>query len=564
MQNLQLLIMRLNVFVLFFTFANTSLSAEINFTALETVVAENATTISVMITRSGSTTNAASVTLISEDITAKSPADYQRVLTNLTWEADDAEAKEIEVTIFDDRLSEGDEAFRLKLEGVIGDSIGTKGSLTVIISDYEEGQISFSESLYSSTERDSTLKVRIVRTGGTDGEVSTTIKTADRTAIKDSDYVSLDSVVVFRDGEDATDLYIGLVNDEIAEPEEFFELTLSNPTGNALLGSITSAKASISDLDGDLTSSTTFLSNLGVDSINAPVVDLELSSFGAELNYLELINSVTLFQDSFLSMRQLDNGIALVDVGDSVYSFWPISASRGISRQRSNVQLMYGDFLQIYTDQDLSITFVPALFGENVFSSYLSDIGVPEFQVTKDGSITIRTDQKGASLVTGPNGEIVVSNTYYDRWSLRPNPASIKVNAFAEGVQLLPHPTYNDEVIAAVIYWNGDSYSQQILTPGPLDPRELKENIERNIGLRGVEFLGYGTVKFSVLGDSPIFPDATEIKVLSDYLVRRSVAKNITAPTFGPYIDVNQDGIVDFRMIYSNGDEQYFITKSYD
>jgi len=170
MQNLQLLIMRLNVFVLFFTFANTSLSAEINFTALETVVAENATTISVMITRSGSTTNAASVTLISEDITAKSPADYQRVLTNLTWEADDAEAKEIEVTIFDDRLSEGDEAFRLKLEGVIGDSIGTIGSLTVIISDYEEGQISFSESLYSSTERDSTLKVRIVRTGGTDGE----------------------------------------------------------------------------------------------------------------------------------------------------------------------------------------------------------------------------------------------------------------------------------------------------------------------------------------------------------------------------------------------------------
>ena len=113
-------------------------------------------------------------------------------------------------------------------------------------------------------------------------------------------------------------------------------------------------------------------------------------------------------------------------------------------------------------------------------------------------------------------------------------------------------------------YWNGNSYSQQILTPGPLSPRELKENIERNIGLRGVEFLGYGTVKISVLGDSPIFPDATEIKVLSDYLVRRSVAKNITAPTFGPYIDVNQDGIVDFRMIYSNGDEQYFITKSYD
>ena len=256
MRNLQLLLMRLNVFALFFAFANTSLSAVINFTAIESVVAENAATLTVMVTRSGFTTNAASVALISEDITAKSPADYQRVLTNLTWEAGDAEAKEIEITIFDDRLSEGNELFRLKLEDVVGDSIGAYGSLTVVISDYEEGQISFSDSLYASTERDGTLKVRIVRTGGTDGEVSTTIKTADGTAIKDSDYVSLDSVVLFRDGEDATDLYIGIVNDEIAEPEETFQLTLANPTGNVLLGNITLAEASISDLDGDLTSST--------------------------------------------------------------------------------------------------------------------------------------------------------------------------------------------------------------------------------------------------------------------------------------------------------------------
>ena len=564
MKNLQLLLIRLNVFALFFAFANTSLSAVINFTAIESVVAENAATLTVMVTRSGFTTNAASVALISEDITAKSPADYQRVLTNLTWEAGDAEAKEIEITIFDDRLSEGNELFRLKLEGAVGDSIGAYDSLTVVISDYEEGQISFSDSLYASTERDGTLKVRIVRTGGTDGEVSTTIKTADGTAIKDSDYVSLDSVVVFRDGEDATDLYIGIVNDEIAEPEESFQLALTDPTGNALLGNITLAEASISDLDGDLTSSTSFLRNLGVDSINAPVVDLALSSLGRELNYLELINSVTLFQDSFLSMRQLDNGIALVDVGDSVYSFWPILATRGVSRQRSNVQLIYGDLLQIYTDNDLTITFVPALYGEGVFSSYLSDIGIPEFQVTEDGSITIRTDQKGASLVTGPNGEITVNNAYYDRWSLRPNPASIKVNAYAEGVQILPHPTYNTEVIAAVTYWNGNSYSQQILTPGPLNPKELKENIERNVGLRDVEFLGYGAVKFSVLEGSLLFPEATKIEVLSDYLVRRTVVNNVTTPTFAPYIDINQDGIVDFRMIYSNGDEQYFITKSYD
>lgn len=112
------------------------------------------------------------------------------------------------------------------------------------------GVLTFDRSDYSINEDGTKIvNVTVNRTGGSDGNVSATINLTDGTAKAGEDYNSSPITVSFADKETSKTIEIPIVNDAVYEPTETVNLTLSNPTNGATLGS--QATASLSILDND-------------------------------------------------------------------------------------------------------------------------------------------------------------------------------------------------------------------------------------------------------------------------------------------------------------------------
>ena len=112
------------------------------------------------------------------------------------------------------------------------------------------GTLALSLSSYSVNEAAGTITVTVNRTGGTDGQVTVDYTTSSGTAIEGTDFTDATGMLTWLDGDAAPKTFnVPITNDPIFEGNETFNVTLSNPTGNASLG--TSA-AIVTILDDDL------------------------------------------------------------------------------------------------------------------------------------------------------------------------------------------------------------------------------------------------------------------------------------------------------------------------
>lgn len=93
-------------------------------------------------------------------------------------------------------------------------------------------------------------QIQVTRTGGSRGEVSATIRSADGTAIAGSDYEAIESNVYFGDGDTAPrTISVPIVLDQVSEPDKSLTLMLEDPRGCAALGAIDSTRLTILDDD---------------------------------------------------------------------------------------------------------------------------------------------------------------------------------------------------------------------------------------------------------------------------------------------------------------------------
>ena len=106
------------------------------------------------------------------------------------------------------------------------------------------GTLSFDNTSYSVNEN-GTANITINRTGGSDGAVSATITYTGGTATAPSDYNNTPITVSFASGETSKTITIPLVNDLQFEPDETINLTLTNATGGATLGTQNTATLTI-------------------------------------------------------------------------------------------------------------------------------------------------------------------------------------------------------------------------------------------------------------------------------------------------------------------------------
>ena len=255
-------------------------SAILSFSAATFRVNENGTAIApVTIERSGIITESVSVTLNLSNGTAIAGSDYNSSPLTVTF-APGETSKTVTIPIVNDSQLEADETINLSLSNPQGGAtLGTQTTavLTILNDDLpQRGTINLNNSNYTVNEN-GTANITLTRTNGSDGEVSVILTPSNGSAIAGDDYTNTAITVTFADGQTSKIVTVPINNDTIYEPTETVNLTISNPTGGATLG--TQQTATLTIIDNDAVPGVIQFSN-GTYSINengTPVIAVTLT-----------------------------------------------------------------------------------------------------------------------------------------------------------------------------------------------------------------------------------------------------------------------------------------------
>ena len=215
-------------------------------------VSESATTLNITATRTVASVGAVSVSFATANGTASAGTDYTAASGTLNWASGETGAKTIAITILDDAIEEVDESFTVTLSNPTGGATLGAATTTVTIEDNDAnpGILRFTVASRQVSEALGTVQIDVDRFGGSLGEVTIDYTTADGTATAGSDYTSTSGTLTWVDGERSTRSFsVPIVNDTAQEGDEFFTLTLSNPTGGAVLGTPSTETVTIQNDD---------------------------------------------------------------------------------------------------------------------------------------------------------------------------------------------------------------------------------------------------------------------------------------------------------------------------
>lgn len=541
-------------------------AGSLSFSASAYSVAENSSTISITVNRTGSTAAVASVTVVSSHVTTEA-GDFTPVSQSLSWGIGDAAAKNFTVTILDDNVVEGTETFTLSFTSPVGD--GTGGSSTVSITDYEEGKLQLSSSTYSAQEDSLQLLATINRVSGTDGVASVKIKSTDSTPVASTstDYFSVDTTLSFADGESSKTFLVNLKNDDIAEFSEKFTLSLSDATG-AVLGAITSAIAEIKDTDIDFTSTLKLLTKSTKNIQQPQLVDLtQPSLLDSTIKIIDLINTIPILTLTDLKAAQETDGLLSILVETDKLFMRPVAVRRASSGLAADINLRDDRSADFITSQGWTVEAQPALKGISVFQKALAEQFLPDLVITKNGNITIQMDQGAPPFERDKQNNIIVNYKFYDRWNFRPSLIAKVTDVADEGFSLADHPVDDDAWLVSVIFKDGNDNREQFLSSAPIDGPELIQHLKTfgvdrcaviskpcTVSLSDAKQLENGIITLDVPSPSGLI----KVALLADYKIRKTPNFTPSLVGFRETKDLNDDGAGDYRMIYSNGEDQYF------
>lgn len=541
-------------------------AGSLSFSASAYSVAENSSTISITVNRTGSTAAVASVTVVSSHVTTEA-GDFTPVSESLSWGIGDAAAKNFTVTILDDNVVEVTETFTLSFTSPVGD--GTGGSSTVSITDYEEGKLQLSSSTYSAQEDSLQLLATINRVSGTDGVASVKIKSTDSTPVASTstDYFSVDTTLSFADGESSKTFLVNLKNDDIAEFSEKFTLSLSDATG-AVLGAITSAIAEIKDTDIDFTSTLKLLTKSTKNIQQPQLVDLtQPSLLDSTIKIIDLINTIPILTLTDLKAAQETDGLLSILVETDKLFMRPVAVRRASSGLAADINLRDDRSADFITSQGWTVEAQPALKGISVFQKALAEQFLPDLVITKNGNITIQMDQGAPPFERDKQNNIIVNYKFYDRWNFRPSLIAKVTDVADEGFSLADHPVDDDAWLVSVIFKDGNDNREQFLSSAPIDGPELIQHLKTfgvdrcaviskpcTVSLSDAKQLENGIITLDVPSPSGLI----KVALLADYKIRKTPNFTPSLVGFRETKDLNDDGAGDYRMIYSNGEDQYF------
>ncbi|MEM7016520.1 MAG: Calx-beta domain-containing protein [Pseudomonadota bacterium] len=226
----------------------------VGFTQTSYSVNEADGSITIGVVRGGTGEGPASIDYALSAGTATAGADYTDTSGTLTWGDMEFGQQTFDILIADDPDAEPDETVTLILSNPAPTSLGgTSSSATLTIMDNPD-TLQFVSTDASLIEDEGEISLTLSRMGDGNGAVSVTV-TASGSATNNIDYALGADQVSWGEGDlsDKT-LTFTVIDDVIAEPEETVILNLSDPAGEATIGSNASLQITlIDDFSPDIT-----------------------------------------------------------------------------------------------------------------------------------------------------------------------------------------------------------------------------------------------------------------------------------------------------------------------
>jgi len=211
---------------------------------------EDAGAVLVAVVRGGDLTEPASVDYFTSDQTAIAGEDYEETTGTLSFSANDS-VQTVSIPLVNDGTEEPDETFRFTLiRPSPGDSLGPLKGGTITLKDNDPG-VQFARKFFWVHEVDGELTLTVER--GNDVDLSAfTVEytTSDLTATAGQDYTPITGTLEFAEGEMTRTITIPVTDDGELEPQERFEVTLSNSTGPGGVGGNNPATVLLYDTTG--------------------------------------------------------------------------------------------------------------------------------------------------------------------------------------------------------------------------------------------------------------------------------------------------------------------------
>jgi len=122
----------------------------------------------------------------------------------------------------------------VRLSAAVNTSIGM-GTNTVTITDEDASTVGFAVAAISVAESINSVAIIVVRTGATNTAVSVSFTNlASSTAAAGSDFIATNGVLTFAPGVATNTFSVSILNDAVAENNEYINLRLQNPTNTTL------------------------------------------------------------------------------------------------------------------------------------------------------------------------------------------------------------------------------------------------------------------------------------------------------------------------------------------
>ena len=206
--------------------------------------------IEVKLVRSGDLSKPAVVSVTARDGTAWEGRDFEVGLQEVRFAENEAE-KTITVTLLERSDKHLDTAFELEARYAVGATIKS-GIVDITIDSTNEptyGSIATRNATLSVSEAIGVVNLSVVRTDGSDGEISFTLTTADSTAKAGTDYTALNRTVSMPTGVTTLDIPVQIVNRSGNQESRAFTIHVSGVTGGAVLGAQTQTTVTITNVE---------------------------------------------------------------------------------------------------------------------------------------------------------------------------------------------------------------------------------------------------------------------------------------------------------------------------
>ena len=238
--------------------------------------------------------------------------DYQFTSGTLSWADGETGSKQISLTILDDAIDEDDESIVVALSRAThGAVLGDIASISVSITDNDSaGTLQFTQATAHVIENVGQVKLDVSRVDGSSGAVSVDYMVTGGTASVGEDYQNASGTLNWENG-DITDksIILTVVDNNLQEVNETIQVSLSDPSNNAVLG--TQSYLVVTIEDEDATGVVAFVESAVSIEEDAGVVPLVVTrSEGTDgpisLEYSITVDGATPNQDFVLSAGTLN------------------------------------------------------------------------------------------------------------------------------------------------------------------------------------------------------------------------------------------------------------------